>query len=159
METLRQQSTPSPSAPAGRGSGGEADLFLQAHECLLAHYDIDRWHWRPDTPPFDVCVGCILVQHTAWTNVEKAIANLKAAGIDTIEALMALDEAELMTLIRPSGTPAVKARRLRALGELVLEHGGFEGLFDRPAEELRALLLGTYGIGPETADAITLYAA
>ena len=159
MTPFRQQEATSPSPAAGRGLGRGVNLLLQAHERLMAHYDIDRWHWRHDTPAFDVCVGCILVQHTAWTNVEKAVANLEAAGVDTVEALMGLGEAALTALIRPSGTPVVKAKRLRALGALVISHGGFEGLFDRPAEELRALLLGTYGIGPETADAICLYAA
>jgi endonuclease III related protein len=155
----RPLSKESPLSAGGEGVGGGVELLLQVHERLLAHHDIDRWHWTPDTPAFDVCVGCILVQHTAWTNVEKAIANLKTAGIDTIEAVMALDAIALTALISPSGTPAVKARRLRAFGDLVLTHGGFEGLFDRPAEELRALLLATHGIGPETADAICLYAA
>ena len=58
-------------------------LLLQAHDLLLAHYDIDRWHWRDDTPAFDICLGAILVQHTAWTNVEHALDSLRAAGIHT----------------------------------------------------------------------------
>jgi endonuclease-3 related protein len=135
------------------------DLLLEAHERLLAHYDIDRWHWRDDTPAYDICVGAILVQHTAWANVEKALANLRGAGVDSIEALCALDDAELAALIRPSGTPAVKTKRLRAFCDLVTSQGGFAGLFDRTPDELRAMLLGTYGIGPETADVICLYAA
>ena len=137
----------------------EAAVLLNAHDRLLAHYDIDRWHWRDETPAFDICLGAILVQHTAWTNVEKALANLRAAGIDSIEALAALDDATLTDLIRPSGTPTVKARRLRAFCDLVLSHGGLDVLSDRPAEELRHLLLATHGIGPETADVICLYAA
>ncbi len=102
-------------------------LLLQAHDRLIAHYDIDRWHWKDDTPAYDICLGAILVQHTAWTNVEKALDNLREAGIDSIEALSALDEPEIAALVRPSGTPAVKARRLRAFCDLVLGHGGFEG--------------------------------
>jgi endonuclease-3 related protein len=150
---------PSPSSlPAGSGSGGGVAL-LEAHDRLLAHYDIDRWHWTDNTPAFDICLGSLLVQHTAWTNVEKALANLRAAAIDSIEALHALDDAEVASLIRPSGTPLVKAKRLRAFTALVLQHGGFEGLFDRPAPDLRRLLLATHGIGPETADVICLYAA
>jgi endonuclease-3 related protein len=136
-----------------------AQLLLEAHERLIAHYDIDRWHWKDDTPAFDICVGAILVQHTAWTNVEKALANLHSAAVTSIEALAALGDEELGALVRPSGTPAVKTRRLRAFCGLVGSHGGFEGLFDRPAEELRGLLVATYGIGPETADVICLYAA
>jgi endonuclease-3 related protein len=136
-----------------------AEVLLQAHDRLIAHYDIDRWHWRDDTPAFDICLGAILVQHTAWTNVEKALENLMRAGIDSVEALHALDEPAIAALIRPSGTPFVKAKRLRAFTTLVLQYAGFEGLFDQPSEALRSLLLATYGIGPETADVICLYAA
>jgi len=134
-------------------------LLLEAHERLLAHYDVDRWHWQEDSTATDICLGAILVQHTSWTNVEKALANLRGAGAASFEAIAALSEDELAVLVRPCGTPSVKARRLKVFAELVLSHGGFEGLFSLRTEELRALLLGTYGIGPETADVILLYAA
>jgi endonuclease-3 related protein len=136
-----------------------ADLLAQIHERLAAYYDLDRWHWRDDSTPYEICLGSILVQHTAWTNVEKALANLHTAGIDTIEKLAALPEDELAALVRPAGTPTVKARRLHAFAELVLSRGGFEGLFALPPDELRLVLLATAGIGPETADVIMLYAA
>jgi len=135
------------------------DKLLACLERLVEHYDIDRWHWRDDTPAFDVCVGAVLVQHTAWSNVEKALAALRAAGVSDVEALSRISEAELAGLIRPAGTPAVKARRLKALAALVRQYGGFEPLFRLPESELRALLLSTHGIGPETADVILLYAA
>jgi endonuclease-3 related protein len=131
----------------------------EAHERLLAHYDVDRWHWQEHSTAFEICLGAILVQHTAWANVEKALANLRAAGVDSLEAIEGLGEDELVALIRPSGTPNVKVRRLRAFAELVRSHGGFLSLFSLETAELRALLLGTYGIGPETADVILLYAA
>ena len=143
----------------GLGSEEAPELLLQANDLLLAHYDIDRWHWTDETPAFDICLGAILVQHTAWTNVEKALHNLRAANVTSINALCALDQAEVAALIRPSGTPVVKARRLQSFCDLVTSYGGFEGLFDRPPQELRSLLLATYGIGPETADVICLYAA
>jgi endonuclease-3 related protein len=76
-----------------------------------------------------------------------------------MEKLAALPDEELGALVRPSGTPTVKARRLRAFAELVLSYGGFEGLFTLAAGELRLVLLATPGIGPETADVIMLYAA
>jgi endonuclease-3 related protein len=136
-----------------------AEALLDAHERLAAYYDLDRWHWRDDSTPYEICLGSILVQHTAWTNVEKALANLREAGIDSIERLGALPEDELALLVRPSGTPTVKAQRLHAFAALVLSYGGFEGLFALPAEELRPVLLATPGIGPETADVIMLYAA
>lgn len=136
-----------------------AGLLRRAHDLLLAHHDIDRWHWQAETRAFDICLGSILVQHTAWTNVEKALANLREGGIESIEALLAVPDDALAALVRPSGTPLVKTRRLKAFAELVQTHGGLDALFDRPATELRSLLLATYGIGPETADVICLYAA
>ena len=137
----------------------ETALLRLVHERLLAHYDIDRWHWRNDTPPLDICLGAILVQHTAWTNVGKALDNLRAAGFWSVEAIAKASPEELTALVRPSGTPTIKARRLHAFAELVLNHGGFEALFALPAAERRKLLLTTHGIGPETADVIALYAA
>jgi endonuclease-3 related protein len=133
-------------------------LLRDVHERLLAHYDVDRWHWREESTPTDICLGAILVQHTSWTNVEKALANLRDAGAASFEALAALTEDEVAALVRPSGTPTVKARRLKVFADLVLAHGGFEDLFALSTPELRSLLLATYGIGPETADVILLYA-
>jgi endonuclease-3 related protein len=138
---------------------GAASLLLDAHERLLGHYDVDRWHWQETSTPFDICLGAILVQHTAWTNVEKALANLRAAGVGTMDAVAALAEDELAVLIRPAGTPSVKARRLGVFADLVLSHGGFERLFELETTALRERLLATHGIGPETADVIVLYAA
>ena len=138
----------------------EASLLAEVHQRLASHYDLERWHWKETgTPPLDVCLGAILVQHTAWSNVEKALANLRAAGADHLEVLQELSEDELAMLVRPAGTPLPKARRIKALVELVEAHGGFDGLFARPVRELRSILLATYGIGPETADVILLYGA
>jgi endonuclease-3 related protein len=138
----------------------EALFLAEVHVRLAGHYDLERWHWKEiGTPPLDVCLGAILVQHTAWGNVEKALANLRAAGADRLEVLQALSEEELAMLVRPAGTPLPKARRIKALVELVDAHGGFDGLFARPVDELSSLLLATYGIGPETADVILLYGA
>jgi len=135
------------------------DLLFEAHQRLLAHYDVDRWHWQVDSTAADICLGAILVQHTSWANVEKALANLREADAASFEVIAALSEDEVATLVRPSGTPRAKARRLKVFAELVMSRGGFEGLFSLPTDELRTLLLGTYGIGPETADVILLYAA
>src|SRR5687767_5093712 len=122
-------------------SGGEAAELLDVHRRLVAHYDIDRWHWQETTPPLDSCIGAILVQHTAWTNVEKAIELLRASGHYSLEGIAGLPEDELGMLVRPAGTPQTKARRLQTFVALVRDHGGFEGLFALPADELRALLL------------------
>jgi len=129
------------------------------HERLLRHYDVDRWHWQEGTTPLDVCLGAILVQHTAWGNVELALANLRQQPELSLESLLALAEEELALLVRPAGTPLTKARRLQTFAAMVLEHGGFEGLFALQSAELRQRLLATSGIGPETADVILLYAA
>lgn len=136
-----------------------AEQLKDVHDRLAAYYDLDRWHWRDESTPYEICLGSILVQHTAWTNVEKALANLRDAGVGSIEKLASLPDDELGALVRPSGTPTVKARRLQAFAELVLSYGGFEGLFALPDAELRGVLLATPGIGPETADVIMLYAA
>ena len=122
-------------------------------------YDFDGWHWQPHTPPPYVCISAVLVQHTAWANVERALARLQAAGACSLEAVLGLAEEALAELVRPAGTPLTKARRLHALARLAAEHGGLDRLLALPADELRPRLLATQGIGPETADAILLYAA
>jgi endonuclease III related protein len=117
-------------------------------------------HWWPGETPFEVCVGAILTQNTAWSNVERAIANLKAARVLAPHALYALGETRLAELIRPAGYFNVKARRLRAfLRVLVEEYGGsLERLFQGETSAVRERLLAISGIGPETADSMLLYA-
>jgi endonuclease III related protein len=117
-------------------------------------------HWWPAQEPFEVIIGAILTQSTAWTNVEKALANLKAAGKLSPEALRKLSEAELAALIHPCGYYNVKARKLKAFASWLGEHydDNLKKLFKSDIEELRGRLLGIYGIGEETADSIILYA-
>jgi endonuclease-3 related protein len=117
--------------------------------------------WWPGDGAFEVIVGAILTQAAAWTNVEKALANLKVAGVLSAVGVAAMPEAELAELLRPSGYYNVKARKLKAFVELLeREFGGdLDRMLDCPAEVLRERLLTTYGIGPETADSILLYAA
>jgi len=108
-----------------------------------------------------VCLGAILTQDTAWTNVEKALARLRAAGFLSFEGLRSLSKARLTTLLRPSGTYRVKARRVRAFLDFVeTSYRGRVGEMsvEEPAV-LRQRLLEVEGIGPETADSIALYAA
>lgn len=115
-------------------------------------------HWWPGESPLEIMVGAVLTQNTAWSNVERAIANLKAAGVLSLGAMLALPVDELAALIRPAGYFNVKARRLRALLEWVRYQGGVEALAGWADEALRAGLLGVHGVGPETADDILLYA-
>lgn len=105
-------------------------------------------------------MGAILTQNTAWPNVERTLKRLRARKLLTARGLLALREGELARLIRPAGTYRVKARRLRAfLAFLRARFGGrFGGLRRAPLGELRTTLLSVSGIGPETADAILLYA-
>lgn len=133
-----------------------AATLRQRQATLLAFYGPQDW-W-PATTRFEVLVGAVLTQNTAWTNVEKAIANLKAAGLLDAQALLALPEADLGQIIRPAGTYNVKAKRLQALCRWFVEQGGFEGLDTWSTPFLRAALLGVHGVGRETADAMLLYA-
>ena len=115
-------------------------------------------HWWPAPTRFEMMVGGILTQNTAWTNVEKALEKLKSE-IPTLEAstLLALPPERLAELIRPSGYFRLKTGRLRALCQWFVDAGGFECLDGRTTKELRHDLLGVYGVGHETADSILLY--
>ena len=115
-------------------------------------------HWWPARSRFEVMVGAVLTQNTAWRNVERAIAALRAAEALSPQALLALDEPALAALIRPSGYFNVKARRLRALVTWLVDSGGFVNLDAWSTNTLRAALLGVHGVGRETADSILLYA-
>jgi endonuclease-3 related protein len=117
--------------------------------------------WWPGRSAFEVCVGAILIQNTAWSNVEKALGELRSRRLLSYRGLRVLSVRELAPLIRSSGTYRVKARRLAAFVRFLgREYGGRVSrmALDRP-EELRRKLLAVKGIGPETADAIALYAA
>ena len=138
----------------------------QTAEALTDVYDrlFDRYgpqHWWPGDTPFEVIIGAILTQSTAWSNVEKAIANLKAAGLLDPVSLDAIATEKLAILIRPSGYYNAKATKLKAFVErLNQEYGGsLDRLFELNTSDLRKELLSIHGIGPETADSILLYAA
>ncbi|MGB2695186.1 MAG: endonuclease [Dehalococcoidia bacterium] len=132
-----------------------ADVFVR----LDAAYDYAGWHWQPNTPPDYICISAVLVQHTNWGNVERALERLDDAETLSLRAIAQLSEATLAELVRPAGTPATKARRLLALARVAEDGGGLDRLLALSTDELRARLLATHGVGPETADAIALYAA
>ena len=117
------------------------------------------WVWGTGTDPFEMAASAILVQNTAWTNAERALANLRQADALNHDAIARLDDATLEALIRPSGQFRQKARKLREFVALIDRHGSFASLLTLPRDQLRAELLATWGIGPETADAIVLYCA
>jgi len=117
-------------------------------------------HWWPAHTPFEVVVGTFLTQNTAWTNVERALANLRAANLLSLEAIRQVPLPELERLIRPSGYFRQKAQRLKAFVAFLDGRyaSSLDNLFTQPTDLLREQLLGLNGIGPETADSILLYA-
>lgn len=135
------------------------EQLLDIYHRLLGAFGPQNW-W-PAESPFEMIIGAILTQNTNWTNVEKAIANLRAADTLSLERINRLRPEELEELIRPSGFFRQKARRLQDVARFLLAscEGDLERLFARNLDELRTLLLALPGIGPETADSILLYAA
>jgi len=117
-------------------------------------------HWWPGRTPFEVIVGAILTQNTAWTNVERAIANLRRAKLLTPAALEGVPRPRLERLIRSSGYFRQKARKLKEFVRFLRrEYGGsLARMFRTPTAQLRERLLAVHGIGRETADSILLYA-
>lgn len=123
-------------------------MLLRIYERLLKTMGPQGW-WPVghglEPPEWEIMVGAVLTQNTAWTNVEKALENLAGAGVRDRESLLKLSENELAGLIKPSGYYNQKARKLKTLA-------AFEGPYTRES------LLSLWGIGPETADSILLYA-
>jgi endonuclease-3 related protein len=117
-------------------------------------------HWWPAQTPFEVILGAYLTQNTAWKAVERSLDNLRAAGALTVKGLRSLPLAELQRLIRPSGFHSRKAPALKAFVAMLDEEfgGSLKRLAATPTAELRLRLLALPGVGPETADAILLYA-
>jgi endonuclease-3 related protein len=117
-------------------------------------------HWWPAQSPFEVIVGAFLTQNTAWTNVEKALGNLRSARLLSVSGIRRVPLAELECLIRPSGYFRQKANRLKLfIAHLDRHYGGLlTRLLSRPTNQLREELLNLNGVGPETADSILLYA-
>ncbi|MGH9575380.1 MAG: endonuclease III domain-containing protein [Candidatus Acidiferrales bacterium] len=117
-------------------------------------------HWWPGRTRFEVIVGAILTQNTSWKNVEQAIANLRRARLLTPSAIERASHQKIEILIRPSGYFRQKARKLKTFCMFLrYEYGGsLKRMFAQPTAALREQLLGIFGIGPETADSILLYA-
>lgn len=126
------------------------------HDTLYAKYGPQ--HWWPADSRFEIMVGAVLTQNTAWTNVEKAIANLRDARCLDAKSIVEKAHSDLARLLKPSGYFQVKATRLQNLCRWHLANGGFEQLSRMDTSALRDSLLQVNGIGPESADAIVLYA-
>ena len=158
--TTGSTSRPNPSA---------IDFYLNPEALgprLLATYDELRaiygpQGWWPAKHSFEMCAGAVLVQNTAWANARRALDNLERYGADSVLGVVALSEAELADLVRPSGYYNQKAAKLAIFCEHVVEAYGadLESFLSLPLDRLRTELLGLWGIGEETADSIILYAA
>jgi len=117
-------------------------------------------HWWPAASAFEVVVGAYLTQNTAWTNVEKALTNLRAAGVLSVKGIRAVSMVELEGLIRPAGYFRQKAKRLKLFVRFLDNRyrGSLARMFATPTSQVREELLSLNGVGPETADSILLYA-
>lgn len=117
-------------------------------------------HWWPAESVLEIIVGAVLTQSVAWKNVEKALQNLKQAEKLSFSGINHTGEEELGELIIPTLYWRMKAKKLKALFQHInlVYQDSFEKMFKKPLKELRAELLDVYGIGPETADCILLYA-
>ena len=116
--------------------------------------------WWPARTSFEVAVGAILTQNAAWSNVEKAIANLESEGLLLPDAMRGVSEKRLARLIRPSGYFNIKAKKLKAFVNFMFDEfgGDLKAMREDGLKELRSKLLSVWGVGPETADSILLYA-
>jgi endonuclease-3 related protein len=117
-------------------------------------------HWWPAETPFEVVLGAYLTQNTSWTAAARSLANLRSAGALTLSGLRELSLDELMVLIRPSGFATRKAPAIKAFMAMLDDEfgGSLDALATMPTKALRSRLLALPGVGPETADAILLYA-
>ena len=134
------------------------DVLLKIYKSLYNFFGPLNW-WPGDTP-FEIMVGAILTQNTSWSNVEKAINNLKKENLLEPQKLYCLNQEELAQLIKSSGYYNIKAQRLKNFITFFIENysGSEKKMFSGGGEELRKELLKINGIGPETADSILLYA-
>jgi len=135
-----------------------AQRLRRMHDQLSAAYGPQ--HWWPAESAFEMILGAYLTQNTAWKAVERSLANLRAAGALTLDGLRSLTLEELQLLIQPSGFHSRKAPALKAFVALLDGEfsGSLENLAASPTGSLRRSLLSLPGVGPETADAILLYA-
>ena len=119
-----------------------------------------RQQWWPGDTPFEVAVGAILTQNTNWSNVEKAIANLKKHRVLSAKAIHEMPAERLSELIRPAGYFNIKAARLKSFINFLMNsyNGRIQKMKDEDTNSLRGRLLQINGVGPETADSILLYA-
>ena len=144
--------------PAHPMSETQPDAIRAYYRTLFSAWG--RQHWWPAQSRFEVIVGAYLTQNTSWTNVEKALGNLRRARLLTIKGIRCTPQVELERCLRPAGYFRQKAQRLKTFVRFLdTRYGGsLARMFARPTAELRGELLALNGVGPETADSILLYA-
>lgn len=135
-----------------------ARVLQRIYRLLYGAYGPMNW-WPADTP-FEVIVGAFLTQNTAWVNVEKALKNMKKADLLNPQKLDKVNEKKLADIIKPSGYFNQKARKLKSFVQHFGERYNYsiDKMKDRSLNDMRRELLEMWGIGPETADSILLYA-
>ena len=140
---------------AGRPKPDVQKTFTGVYHRLFDAYG--HQYWWPGDSAFEIMIGAVLTQNTAWTNVEKAIVNLKLAKALSPEAIVRAHPRRLAAWLKPSGYFNIKAKRLKALCRWLIEQGGTRKLAKLTTHDMRHALLKVHGIGPETADDILLY--
>jgi endonuclease-3 related protein len=131
--------------------------LIKIYEALFSKYGPQ--HWWPGDSPWEVCAGAVLTQNTNWTNVEKAIANLKRMNLLEPEKILSSKKEKLEEALKPSGYFRIKAERLRNMTKWWIENVR-DNRPTRIAEGenfVRNSLLSVNGVGHETADSILLY--
>jgi endonuclease-3 related protein len=153
------------SSSIGRVAGPAGGRVPVLHASLRRYYDVlfaayGPQHWWPGRTAFEIIVGAILTQNTSWSNVEIAMRNLRREKLLTPSAMERMPLPRLAQLIRSSGYFRQKAKKLKCFVRFLgSEYGGsLNRMFRAPTAVLREKLLTVHGIGPETADAILLYA-
>lgn len=133
-------------------------LLREFHRTLYRAWGCQ--HWWPAASRFEVIVGAFLTQNTNWTNVERALKQLRAARVLSLDEIRKVPLSRLESLIRSSGYFRQKAERLKTFVVFVdrCYGGSLTRMFSQPTERLREKLLSLNGVGPETADSILLYA-
>lgn len=133
-------------------------MLKSIYQKLYSHFGPQ--YWWPAKTPFEVMAGAILTQNTSWSNVEKAIANLKKHRVLTPQKLRKIPQKKLALLIKPAGYYNIKAGRLKAFVDFLFKYyrGKIRHMLHTDIAVLRRQLLSVRGIGPETADSILLYA-
>ena len=155
MQAAQQQTTPANDLP---------DILATIYRELSSYYGPQHWWPTHSGAPWEIMLGAILTQNTTWTNVELALGNILSAwgpdGLKSPEMALEAPMEVLTALLRPAGFHTVKPLKVKNLARFVVEEGGLDALLQgkESPEALRDKLLGIWGVGPETADAILLYA-